>query len=248
MNNSRALVIVPTYNERENLASLSATILAVDPALHVLIVDDNSPDGTGALADTLAQEHQQVRVLHRPGKAGLGAAYRAGFEYALAQGYEYIIEMDADFSHNPADLPRLLAPARAGAADLVLGSRWAAGGGARGWPLHRRLISRGGSRYARTILRVPVRDLTGGFKCFRRRVLETLDLAAVKTSGYGFQIELTYRARQAGFRVQEIPIIFTERQYGQSKMSGRIVTEALLMVWRLRFPRLAATVAREPAR
>lgn len=244
----RSIVIIPTYNERENLASLIAATLAADPALHILVVDDNSPDGTGALADELARCSDRVRVLHRPDKAGLGAAYLAGFAYALDRDYACIVEMDADFSHDPADLPRLLAPAREGRADLVLGSRWTPGGGTRGWPLHRQIISRGGSWYARTILGVPVRDLTGGFKCFRRRTLERLDLGAVRTSGYGFQIELTHLALRAGFRVLEVPIVFTERRLGQSKMSGRIVAEALALVWRLRLdhpaPRVAGGVAR----
>ncbi len=244
----RAIAIIPTYNECENLGPLVAAVLKADPALDILVVDDNSPDGTGALADELARHSDRVRVLHRPGKAGLGAAYLAGFAYALDRDYQCILEMDADFSHDPADLPRLLAPVRAGGADLVLGSRWAPGGSTRGWPLHRRIISRGGSWYARTILGVPVRDLTGGFKCFHRRVLGRLDLSAVRTSGYGFQIELTYRALQAGSRVLEVPIVFSERRCGQSKMSGRIAAEALAMVWRLRLDRPAPRVAGEVAR
>lgn len=248
MSDSPALVILPTYNECDNLAPMAQAILAAEPRCQVLIVDDNSPDGTGDIADALSRESPRVRVLHRPGKAGLGAAYLAGFDHALAHGYDYICEMDADFSHDPADLPRLLAPVRAGRADLALGSRWVAGGGTRGWPLHRRALSRGGSWYARTVLGAPVRDLTGGFKCFHRRVLERLDLDAVRTSGYGFQIEVTYRALRANFRVLEVPIVFTERARGRSKMSGRIVTEAMLMVWRLRRARPAARVAREAAR
>ncbi len=244
----RSIVIIPTYNERENLASLVAAVLKADPAFDLLVVDDNSPDGTGALADELARHSDRVRVLHRSGKAGLGAAYLAGFAYALDCDYACILEMDADFSHDPADLPRLLAPVRDGRADLVLGSRWTPGGGTRGWPLLRQIISRGGSWYARTILGVPVRDLTGGFKCFHRRVLERLDLGAVRTSGYGFQIELTYRALQAGSRVLEVPIVFSERRCGQSKMSGRIVAEALAMVWRLRLDRPAPRAVGEVAR
>ncbi len=244
----RSIVIIPTYNERENLGPLVAAVLTADAALDILVVDDNSPDGTGAIADDLARRTGRIRVLHRPGKAGLGAAYLAGFAHALDRDYECILEMDADFSHDPADLSRLLAPVRAGRADLVLGSRWVAGGGTRGWPLRRRLISQGGSCYARAIVGVAVRDLTGGFKCFHRRMLERLDLGAVRASGYGFQIELTYRALQIGSRVLEVPIVFTERRCGQSKMSGRIVAEALAMVWRLRFgrpaPRVAGGVAR----
>jgi dolichol-phosphate mannosyltransferase len=248
MSDSPAIVILPTYNERDNLAPIARAILAAEPQSRLLIVDDNSPDGTGEIADALCRESRRVRVLHRPGKAGLGAAYLAGFDYALTHGYDFIVEMDADFSHDPSDLPRLIAPVRAGRADLALGSRWVAGGGTRGWPLHRQVISRGGSWYARTILRAPVRDLTGGFKCFHRRVLERLDLDAVRTSGYGFQIEVTHRALQANFRVLEVPIVFTERARGESKMSGRIVTEAMLMVWRLGRTRRAARVAREAAR
>lgn len=236
----RSIVIVPTYNERENVTGLVHAVLAADPKIDVLIVDDNSPDGTGKLADALARDTTRVHVLHRAGKQGLGTAYIAGFRYALAHKYECVLEMDADFSHNPADLPRLLAPVRQGSADLVLGSRWVSGGGTRHWPLLRQVISRGGSWYARTILGVAMRDLTGGFKCFHRRVLEALPLDTIQTSGYGFQIELTYLALRAGFRVQEIPIVFTERLFGVSKMSGHIVMEAIGLVWRLRFAQLAA--------
>jgi dolichol-phosphate mannosyltransferase len=245
MREPQAIIVLPTYNERENLGPLVRAILAAEPTVHILIVDDNSPDGTGAIADELGRESARVRTLHRAGKAGLGAAYLAGFDYALQRGYSYIIEMDADFSHDPADLPRLLAPVRAGQADLTLGSRWVTGGGTAGWPLRRRLLSRGGSRYARTILRVPIRDLTGGFKCFHRRVLDRIDCEAVRATGYGFQIELTYRALQAGFRVQEVPIVFTERARGVSKMSGRIVAEAMTVVRRLRLARSPLRVVRE---
>lgn len=243
----RALIIIPTYNERENIGQLVPAILEQDPALDVLIVDDNSPDGTGELADQLARKTSRVAVLHRAGKLGLGTAYLTGFQYALARNYECVIEMDADFSHNPADLLRLLAPVRAGEADLVLGSRWVTGGGTRNWPLHRKMISRGGSLYARAVLGVPVRDLTGGFKCFHRRVLQALDLVDVRTVGYGFQIELTYRAIRAGFRVHEIPIIFTERVHGVSKMSTRIASEAIRVVWQLRLGRRATDAQRKVA-
>jgi len=229
-----SIVIIPTYNERENIERIVTAALAADRQIDILIVDDNSPDGTGAVADRLARTSRRVTVLHRAGKAGLGAAYKAGFRHALARGYEQLIEMDADFSHNPADLPRLIAPVAGDEADLVLGSRWVHGGGTRNWPIHRQLISRGGSLYARTILGVPIHDLTGGFKCFHRRVLETIDLDAIRASGYGFQIELTYYALQAGFRVHEVPIVFTEREHGASKMSRRIVIEAMGMVWKLR--------------
>lgn len=235
----KSIVIIPTYNERENLAQLIPAILAVDPHLDILIVDDNSPDGTGELATILARQSHRINVLHRTGKLGLASAYIAGFRYALARGYDYVIEMDADLSHNPADLPRLLATVRSGQADVALGSRWTPGGDIRNWPLLRQILSRGGSWYARTILGLPIRDLTSGFKCFYRRVLETLDLTAVQTFGYGFQIELTYRALQAGFRVKEVPIVFTERRRGQSKMSSQIILEAALTVWRLRLTPVA---------
>jgi dolichol-phosphate mannosyltransferase len=236
----RTLVVIPTYNEWENLPPLVTAVLAVDPALDVLVVDDGSPDGTGELADALAAAQPRLRVLHRQGKQGLGTAYLAGFRDALARDYAAVVEMDADFSHDPADLPRLLAPVAAGQVDLVLGSRWTAGGGTRNWPRTRQGLSRGGSWYARTVLQVPVRDLTGGFKCFHRRVLERLDLDRVRTGGYGFQVELTYKAILAGFRVQEIPIIFTERVHGVSKMSQQIVVEAMGMVWRLRLEQVTA--------
>jgi len=228
-----ALVCIPTYNERENLEPIVRAVLAVDPRVDVLVVDDNSPDGTGQLADQLAAAEPRVRVLHREKKQGLGRAYLHAFRWALAEPYQYVIEMDADFSHDPKRLPRLLDAAEAGA-DLVLGSRYVAGGGTLNWGVGRKLISRGGSLYARSILGVGVRDLTGGFKCFRRRVLESLDLDAVQSSGYAFQIELTYRALRKGFRVVEVPIVFEDRRVGHSKMSRRIFVEALTMVWKLR--------------
>jgi dolichol-phosphate mannosyltransferase len=199
----------------------------------ILIVDDGSPDGTGRLADGLAERHPEVRVLHRTQKQGLGRAYLAGFEVALADGADLVLEMDSDFSHDPADLPRLIAAADS--ADLVLGSRYVPGGGVENWGALRRLVSRGGSWYARTLLGVPVRDLTGGFKVFNRRVLEGIDLAGVHADGYGFQIELTYRAVQAGFGVTEVPIRFRERREGQSKMTARIALEAVWKVPALRF-------------
>jgi dolichol-phosphate mannosyltransferase len=227
-----AWVVLPTYDERENLERVVSSALArlhgvvADP--HVLVVDDASPDGTGALADALAAEHAAVEVLHRTAKEGLGPAYRAGFARALERGAELVIEMDADLSHDPADLPRLVAAAEE--ADLVLGSRYVPGGGVRDWGPLRRALSRGGCWYARRVLGVPVRDLTGGFKCFRRAVLERLDLSGVEAAGYCFQIEVTYRALQAGFRVREIPIVFRERHAGASKMTARIALEA---VWRV---------------
>ena len=234
-----AWLILPTYNEAENIEPL---VRAVLPQLAgtgldhtVLVVDDSSPDGTGAIADRLAEELPQVRVLHRPQKQGLGRAYLAGFAVALAEGAELVLEMDSDFSHDPADVPRLLAAT--GAADLVLGSRYVPGGGVEDWGIVRRALSRGGSTYARLLLGVPVRDLTGGFKCFHRRVLETIDLEGVHADGYGFQIELTYRAVQAGFTVAEVPITFRERRLGRSKMTARIALEAVWKVPALRLRR-----------
>jgi dolichol-phosphate mannosyltransferase len=228
-----ALVCIPTYNERENLEPIVRAVLAADPRVDILVVDDNSPDGTGQLADQLAAAEPRVRVLHREKKQGLGRAYLHAFRWALAEPYTYIIEMDADFSHDPRYLPTLLNTAEAGV-DLVLGSRYVKGGGTVNWGVGRKVISRGGSLYARSILGVRVRDLTGGFKCFHRRVLETLDLDAVHSSGYGFQIELTYRTLRKGFRVQEVPIVFEDRRVGHSKMSRRIFLEAFTMVWKLR--------------
>jgi len=231
-----AWLVLPTYNEAENIEAIVAAALRelprAAPDHHVLIVDDSSPDSTGRIADRLAAEHEQVEVLHRTTKEGLGRAYLAGFDRALAAGANLVLEMDSDFSHDPRDLPRLIEAASD--ADLVLGSRYVPGGGVVDWGLTRRLLSRGGSWYARRILRIPIRDLTGGFKCFRRQVLETLDLGGIDAYGYGFQIELTYRASQAGFRVREIPITFRERQKGTSKMSPAIAAEAVWKVPALR--------------
>ncbi len=228
-----ALVIIPTYNEAENLEPITTAVLAAEPRIDVLVVDDNSPDGTGRLADALAAKNPRIRVLHRAKKEGLGKAYLHAFRWALDAGYEYVIEMDADFSHDPKYLPSLLTEAMAGT-DLVLGSRYVEGGGTVNWGPGRRAISRGGSLYARSILGVRIRDLTGGFKCFRRAVLEAIDLNAVKSSGYAFQIELTYRALKAGFKIKELPIVFEDRRVGQSKMSRKIFVEALTMVWKLK--------------
>jgi dolichol-phosphate mannosyltransferase len=234
-----AWLILPTFNEAENVEAVvraALAQLATSGREHtVLVVDDGSPDGTGEIADRLAGEHEAVRVLHRASKQGLGRAYLAGFDLALADGAELVLEMDADFSHDPADLPRLIAAADD--ADLVLGSRYVPGGGVENWGALRRLLSRAGSVYARAFLRVPVRDLTGGFKCFNRRVLEAMDLTGVHADGYGFQIELTYRAIQAGFSVREIPIRFRERREGHSKMTTRIALEAVWKVPALRFRR-----------
>ena len=230
---SDVLVIVPTYNERDNLPQIVAAVHEHLSEADLLVVDDNSPDGTGAVADELAAKDAKVHVLHRPGKQGLGTAYVAGFKWALARDYQFLFEMDCDFSHDPKYLPIMLARARAGA-DLVLGSRYVDGGGTVNWGPMRKFISRGGSLYARTILGVGVRDLTGGFKCFRRATLEKLDLDSVSAQGYGFQIEMTYRAVKHGLRVEEVPIIFVDRRVGQSKMSKKIFLEAFTLVWKLR--------------
>jgi dolichol-phosphate mannosyltransferase len=232
-------LILPTYDEADNIEAIvraALEALAETRMPHtVLVVDDNSPDGTGRIAERLAEELAGVRVLHRAGKQGLGRAYLAGFAMALENGAELVMEMDADFSHDPADLPRLIAAA--GAADLVLGSRYVPGGGVANWGPVRRALSWGGCAYARLLLGVPVRDLTGGFKCFHRRVLEAIDLKQVHADGYGFQIELTYRAVRAGFSVAEVPILFRERRVGQSKMTARIALEAIWKVPALRFRR-----------
>ncbi len=233
----RALVCLPTYDERENLAGVVAGIHASAPDVDVLVIDDDSPDGTGRLADALASRDPRVNVLHRPHRQGLGRAYLAGFGWALERGYDLVLEMDADFSHDPAYLPELLAAAEG--ADLVLGSRYVPGGGTVNWGLGRRIVSRGGSAYARAVLGLDVRDLTGGFKCFRREVLEALDLGTVECAGYAFQIELTFRALRRGFRVVEVPIVFADRRVGRSKMSRRIVLEAVRKVWSMRFSRYA---------
>ncbi len=230
------LIIIPTYNERENLVPLAQAVHQQLPDAHLLVVDDNSPDGTGQVAEALAAADPRVRVIHRAGKQGLGTAYVEGFRYGLQRDYELFFEMDADFSHDPRYLPQMRTLAQQGA-DLVLGSRYTPGGGTENWGVGRKLISYGGSLYARTILGVRVRDLTGGFKCFRRRVLETLDLHAVRSEGYSFQVEMTYRTIQAGFQVVETPITFIDRRVGQSKMSREIFLEAIWMVWKLRLGR-----------
>jgi dolichol-phosphate mannosyltransferase len=235
----RAVVCVPTYNERENLEPLVRALGEVLDTTRdrVLVIDDSSPDGTGELADRLADELPWVEVLHRSAKEGIGRAYLAGFAHALASGTELVLEMDCDFSHDPRDVPRLIATCEE-EADLVLGSRWVEGGGTENWGVVRRFVSRGGSLYARLVLGVGIRDLTGGFKCFRRHVLETIDLDAIAARGYGFQIEGTYRALRAGFRVVEIPITFVDRRVGESKMSGAIVLEAMRQVPLLRWKAL----------
>jgi len=232
----RAMICLPTYNERDNLEPMVRALgEQLDPSRdRVLVIDDNSPDGTGSLADGLAAELPWVDVLHRPQKQGLGPAYIAGFRHALAAGAALVVEIDCDFSHDPADVPRLIASCEAGT-DVTLGSRWVRGGGTVNWGAGRKLISRGGSLYARTLLGVGIRDLTGGFKCFRREVLEAIDLDAIAAKGYGFQIETTYRALRGGFSVVEIPITFVDRRVGESKMGGSIVVEAMLQVPLLRY-------------
>jgi len=242
-----AWLILPTYNEAENIepivnAALSVLGRAAPDAHRILIVDDGSPDGTGQIADQLATGHGAVEVLHRSEREGLGPAYLAGFRYALQRGAAYVMEMDSDFSHDPADLSRLLAAVRT--ADLVLGSRYVPGGGVSDWGIGRQLVSRGGSLYARLVLGLKVRDLTGGFKCFRREVLEAIDLPTVRSRGYGFQVELTDRAVRAGFRVVEVPIVFRERIRGSSKMTWRIAAEAALLVPKLRFGRISGQLRR----
>jgi dolichol-phosphate mannosyltransferase len=233
----RAIVVIPTYNEAENLAVLIPAVLAVDPELDVLVVDDNSPDGTGALAESLAQQTGRVHVLHRAGKLGLGTAYVAGFTFAITHGYDRIVEMDADFSHRPEDLPLLLRAADT--ADVVIGSRNVPGGRVENWSLLRHLVSKGGSLYARFVLGLPMHDCTGGFKCFRREALEALDLSRLRSNGYAFQVEVNYACARAGLRCAEVPIIFPDRVRGKSKMSGKIALEAALLVLRLRFGAVA---------
>jgi dolichol-phosphate mannosyltransferase len=229
----RALVIIPTYNEAANLPLIVPRVLSQDPRLDVLVVDDNSPDGTGAIADRLAAGDPRVHVLHRAGKLGLGTAYLAGFKWALERDYEFIFEMDADFSHDPKHLPEFLSAA--GNADLVLGSRYLRGKVAVvNWPMGRLLLSYFANIYARKVTGLRLFDSTGGFKCFRRRVLQSIDLAAVRSNGYAFQIEMSFRAARKGYRIVEIPILFVDRADGTSKMSGKIVREAVWMVWRLR--------------
>lgn len=241
----RALVVLPTYNERENMPALLPAVLA-DGRFDVLVVDDGSPDGTAQVVLEVAERYpDRVHLIQRPGKLGLGTAYKTGFRWALERDYDLIFEMDSDFSHDPAMLPALAAATDS--ADLVLGSRYVPGGGTVNWSRLRQFISQGGSTYTRLILGIPYRDLTGGFKCFRRQVLETIDLDAVNSTGYAFQIEMTYRAHQAGFQIVEVPITFRERQAGQSKMGVGIMVEALFRVWKLRFPgRRAQSVERTP--
>ena len=230
----RALVIVPTYNERANITKLIESVLAQDPRLDVLVVDDGSPDGTGAIVDAIREREPRVNVLHRPSKMGLGTAYLAGFRWALDAGYAFVFEMDADFSHDPGHLPSFLEAIEG--ADLVLGSRYRHGKvTVVNWPITRLLLSYSANVYARAVTGLQLWDSTGGFKCFRREVLEAIDLNSVRSNGYAFQIEMSFRAWKRGFRIIEIPIVFTDRSEGESKMSKRIVREAVWMVWRLRW-------------
>ncbi len=230
----RALVLIPTYNERENIPKLVPLALAQDPCIDLLIIDDNSPDGTGALADEIAEQEPRVQVLHRPGKLGLGTAYIAGFRQAIELGYDFVLEMDADFSHDPAHLPQFLSAVRQ--YDVVLGSRYLDGRvTVVNWPIARLLLSYYANVYARVVTGLPVWDATGGFKCFRRQVLESIPLDRVESEGYAFQIEMNFRAWRRGFHLGEIPIVFVDRTMGQSKMSKRIIREAVLKVWKLRW-------------
>jgi dolichol-phosphate mannosyltransferase len=233
---TQSLIVVPTYNERDNVRGVAGQLLAALPGTELLFVDDNSPDGTGALLDELAAADPRIHVMHRAGKLGLGTAYVEGFGWGLARGYDFLFEMDADGSHDPQYLPAMLALARDGA-DVVVGSRYVPGGGTVNWGLGRRLLSRGGSLYARTILGIEVRDVTAGFICWRRAALEAIDLATIGSNGYSFQIEMKYRALGKGLRLVETPIMFVDRRVGQSKMSRAIFAEALLKVWALRFRR-----------
>ena len=228
---NKTLVIVPTYNERDNLPPMAERLLKLAVPVDLLVVDDNSPDGTGKIADELAAKHPNIHVLHRSEKNGLGRAYCAGFAWALERDYEFIMEMDGDFSHNPDDIPKFIEAIKD--ADLVLGSRYCNGIRVINWPLRRLLLSTGAGRYVRYITGMPFSDPTGGFKCFRRRALEAANLQEVRSNGYSFQIEMTHRIWRQGMKVVEVPIIFTDRFQGSSKMSGKIVREALLMVWRL---------------
>ena len=230
----RALVIIPTYNERENIKRIVTAVLAQDESIDVLVVDDGSPDGTGQIVDTMAAENSRIHALHRSGKLGLGTAYVAGFKWALERDYQFILEMDADFSHSPDKLPAFLEAIKT--ADLVLGSRYQNGHiNVVNWPISRLFLSYSANIYARRVTGLQVFDATGGFKCFRRSVLEAIDLSDVRSNGYAFQIEMTFRAWKKGFRIVEIPIVFVDRTEGSSKMSKRIVREAVWMVWRLRW-------------
>ena len=236
----KALVIVPTYNERNNVEQLLEAVLGVNEGIEVLIVDDNSPDGTGELADEIAASNPRVHVMHRKGKLGLGSAYRDGFRYALEHDYELIFEMDADFSHDPRHLPGFLEAIKDN--DLVLGSRYVSGVNVVNWPMRRLMLSYGASYYTRAITGMPIKDPTGGFKCFRRKVLESLDLSRIQSDGYSFQIEVNFKVWRKKFRIKEIPIVFVDRHSGTSKMNRRIVFEAVWMVWWLKIQSLLGRI------
>jgi dolichol-phosphate mannosyltransferase len=238
----KATVIIPTYNERENIARLTAEILKQHPSLHVLIVDDNSPDGTGEIADHLAASEERIQVLHRSAKLGLGSAYRVGFKAALEMGADYLIEMDADFSHDPAMLPVFIETIQK--CDLVIGSRYLNGVSVVNWPIRRLMLSYFASVYTRLITGLDIRDCTSGFKCFSRAAMEAIDLERIRSDGYSFQIEMNYRCRERGLRIVEIPIIFIDRHAGTSKMSKKIVREAVVMVWKLRLGSLFSPLRR----
>jgi dolichol-phosphate mannosyltransferase len=228
----KTLVIIPTYNERDNIEQIVPQVLEKHSSIDVLIVDDGSPDGTGEIADAMSEENSRISVIHRKNKSGLGTAYVAGFKYAIQKKYDYIFEMDADFSHDPKNIPEFLNAIKE--ADLVIGSRYISGVNVINWPMSRLLLSYYANVYSRRITGLPVRDATGGFKCFRREVLEAIDLDQVQSNGYSFQIEMSFRAKRKGFSIKEIPIVFEDRRQGQSKMSKKIVREAIWMVWKLR--------------
>lgn len=236
----KAFVIIPTYNESDNVRPLATAVLAQHADLHILFVDDNSPDGTGLIIDDLASCNDRVHVIHRSGKLGLGSAYREGFKVALSKGADYLLEMDADFSHDPATLPLFLSAIKE--SDLVIGSRYLNGVSVVNWPIRRLILSYFASVYTRWVTGLMLRDCTSGFKCFRRSTIEAIDLSSVKSDGYSFQIEMNYRCMEKGFRISEIPIIFIDRHAGSSKMSGSIVREAVLMVWKLRLKTLFSTL------
>ncbi|MFH0924420.1 MAG: polyprenol monophosphomannose synthase [bacterium] len=230
---SNSLIILPTYNERENIQKISEAILSLEQGFHILIIDDNSNDGTGEVADLLSKLHSEIQVIHRPGKLGLGTAYIAGFKFALQNNYDYIFEMDADLSHDPKYLALFLKKVHEGY-DLVIGSRYIDGISVVNWDFKRLILSKSASKYVRLITKMPLTDATAGFKCFRRRVLEDINLDAIHSTGYSFQIEMSYRAYKRGFKISEIPIIFSGRFHGDTKMSKAIIWEAIWMVWRLR--------------
>lgn len=229
----KAIIVIPTYNEADNIVSLVTTIFRIQPDIHILVVDDNSPDGTSALVEDLMKTDERLHLMKRPGKNGLGTAYCDGFRYSLERNYDYIFEMDADFSHNPEDIPRFLEEIKD--ADLVIGSRYKVGVNVVNWPLRRLILSYGANLYTRIVTGMPVNDATGGFKCFRADALRKIDLSHIKTNGYGFQIEMNYRIWKSGGRIKEMPIIFIDRRSGVSKMNKKIIYEAVFLVWKLKF-------------